>query len=59
MLYEYRVYVTETIVRPLYIVADSADEARRIAADYYNQSEISEVKYEIDPVPLPYINEEE
>jgi len=48
-MYRYKVYVTETTTRPVWIVADTPIEAERIAEENYGENEISELKFEVDP----------
>jgi len=47
---EYKVYITETVVRPVWIAAETPAEAERIAEENYNNSDVTEVTFEADPV---------
>ena len=46
---EYKVYITETVVRPVWVRADSPAEAERIAEESYNNNDVTEVTFEADP----------
>ena len=46
---EYKVYITETITRPIWIAAESPAEAERIAEENYNKTDVVEVAFEADP----------
>ena len=50
MLKEYKVYITEKTIRPVRVIAETPAEAERIAEENYNQSDVSEVEFEADPV---------
>jgi hypothetical protein len=47
---EYKVYVTETLVRPVWVTAETPAEAERIAEENYDASEVTEVSFEADPM---------
>lgn len=46
---EYKVYITETVVRPVWVIADTPAEAERIAEESYNKNDVTEVAFEADP----------
>ena len=46
----YKVYIPETVVRPVWIAAETPAEAERIAEENYNNSDVTEVTFEADPV---------
>ena len=47
---EYKVYISETVVRPVWVIADSPADAERIAEENYNNNDVTEVTFEADPV---------
>ena len=49
-MYRYKVYVTETITRPIWITADTPVEAERIAEESYEENEVMAVSFEADPM---------
>ena len=48
-MHEFKVYVTETVTRPVWITADTPAEAERIAEENYNDNEVMSVIFEADP----------
>ncbi len=46
---EYKVYITETITRPVWIPAENPLEAERIAEENYNEAGVVNVQFEVDP----------
>jgi hypothetical protein len=51
MLKEYTVYITETVVRPVKVVAETPAEAEQIAEEQYNSADVSDVSFDVDPLP--------
>lgn len=49
MRQEYKVYITETVIRPVWVEAHDPLEARRIAEENYNEQGVAEVTFEVDP----------
>ena len=49
MLREFKVYITEKTVRPVWVLAENPAEAERIAEEDYTQSDVSDVEFEADP----------
>jgi hypothetical protein len=49
MKHEYKVFITETIIRPVWVEADSPDEAECIAEENYNEQYVVGVRFEADP----------
>jgi hypothetical protein len=47
---KFKVYITETVVRPVWVAAETPAEAERIAEENYNNSDVSAVTFEADPV---------
>jgi len=59
MLKEYKVYVTEKTVRPVWVVAETPAEAEQIAEENYSQSDVADVEFEADPAyRQSYLQEE-
>lgn len=56
---EFKVYVTETITRPVWVTAESPVEAQQIAEENYNNSEVVDVSFEVDPLSRRYLWENE
>jgi len=50
MLKEYTVYITETVVRPVRVLAENPADAERIAEETYNSGSVSDVSFEADPM---------
>jgi hypothetical protein len=50
MLREYTVYITETTVRPVRVIAETPADAERMAEDNYNSGNLADVKFEADPM---------
>ena len=57
MQYEYKVYITETVTRPVWVQAESPLEAQRIAEENYNEQDVVEVTFEVDPNSRRYLFE--
>jgi hypothetical protein len=49
MQHEYKVYITETVTRPVWVQADDPLDAQRIAEENYNEQDVVEVTFEVDP----------
>ena len=47
---EYKVYITETVTRAVWIAADTPAEAQRIAEENYHEAEVTELAFEADPM---------
>ena len=45
---EYKVYITETVVRPVWVAAETPAEAKRIAEENHNGSDVANVTFEAD-----------
>ena len=45
---EYKVYITETVVRPVWIAAETPAEAERIAEENHSSSDVADVTFEAD-----------
>ena len=45
---EYKVYITETVVRPVWVAAETPSEAERIAEENHNNSDVANVIFEAD-----------
>jgi hypothetical protein len=52
---EFKVYITETVVRPVWVAAETPAEAERIAEENYLNSDVSEVTFEADPTTRRHI----
>ena len=48
-MHEYKVYIIETVTRPIWVAADSPAEAERVAEENYEGADVSEVVFEADP----------
>ena len=46
---EYKVSITETVVRHIWVLADDPQEAIDIAEDSYSQDETIDVSFDVDP----------
>jgi hypothetical protein len=46
---EYKVTITETVVRPVWVAADDPLDALRIAEENYINADVLTVSYEVDP----------
>jgi hypothetical protein len=55
MQHEFLVTITETVVRPVWVTADDPLEAQRIAEENYNQVNVSDVSFEVDPTSRRYL----
>ena len=49
MAREYKVNITETVVRHIWAMADDPQEAMDIAERIYSQNEVMDVSFDIDP----------
>ena len=49
MAREYKVYITETVLRHLWVVANDPQDAADIAEKTYFQDEVIDVSFEVDP----------
>ena len=49
MLSEYRVEITETITRAVWVTADDPMDAQRVAEENYREGEVTNVSFEADP----------
>ena len=49
-MYKFKVYVTETITRPVWVLADTPAEAERVVEESYDESETTNVEFEADPM---------
>jgi len=49
MQHEFKVYVTETVTRPVWVMAETPAEAERVAEENYDYLEITNVEFEADP----------
>ena len=58
-MYKYKVNVTETLTRSVWVTADSPGEAERIAEENYDEQEVSKVEFEADPLSKQLIEEGE
>ena len=47
---EYKIYVTETVVRPVWVAAETPAEAERIAEENHNGADVTEVTFEADSI---------
>ena len=47
---EYKVYITETVVRSVCVSADTPAEAERIAEENYNNNDVTAVIFEAEPM---------
>jgi len=45
---EYKVYITETVVRPVWVAAETPAEAERIAEENHISSDVADVTFEAD-----------
>lgn len=49
-MHEFKVFITETVTRPVWIAADNPAQAERIAEENYNETEVTAVSFEADPM---------
>ena len=56
---EFKVYITETITRPVWITAETPADAQRIAEESYNELDVTDVSFEVDPTSRHYLWESE
>ena len=47
---EYKVYITETVVRSVLVSADTPAEAERISEENYNNNDVTAVVFEAEPM---------
>ena len=50
MLQEFKVYITETVTRAVVVQAESPLDAQRIAEENYNEQDVIDVSFEVDPI---------
>jgi hypothetical protein len=55
MIKEYKVYITETVTRPVWVAADDPMSAQRIAEENYTEQDVVNVKFEVDPSTRRYL----
>ena len=56
MLSEFKVSITETVTRDVWVRAENPADAIRVAEENYNHSEVAGVEFDVDPLsrrPLP------
>ena len=46
---EYKVNITETVVRQMWVLADDPQEALEIAEGAFSSEEITDISYDVDP----------
>ena len=46
---EFKVYITETVTRPVWVAAETPAQAQRIAEENYNELDVVDVSFEVDP----------
>lgn len=56
MRQEYKVYITETVTHPVWVMADSPAEAERVAEENYKSADVVEVAFEADPMSRRWID---
>lgn len=56
---EFLVYVTEKITRPVWVTAETPLEAQQVAEENYNNSDVENVSFEVDPSSRRYLWEKE
>ena len=49
MQQEYKVYITETVIRTVWVAAETPADAQRTAEENYNEQDITNVGFEVDP----------
>ena len=49
MQQEYKVYITETVTRPVWVAAETPADAQRIAEENHNDQDVVDVRFEVDP----------
>jgi hypothetical protein len=59
MRQEYKVTITETVTRPVWVEADDPLDAQRIAEENYNEQDVADVTFEVDPTSRRTLWEEE
>ena len=55
---EYKVLITETITRPIWVTAESPLDAQRIAEEDYTErgaAEVVDVSFEVDPTSRRFL----
>lgn len=52
---EYKVYITETITRPVWVQAKDPLDAQRIAEENYDEPDVVDVSFEVDPTSRRYL----
>ena len=59
MQHEFKVCITETVTRPIWVVADTPADAQRIAEESYNEQDVVDVSFEVAPSSRRYLWEKE
>jgi len=54
---EFKVHITETITRPVWVMAETPVEAQELAEESYNSSDVIDVTFEVDPLSRRYLCE--
>ncbi len=49
MRQEYKVLITETVTRPVWVEADDPLDAQRVAEENYHRQDVTDVSFEVDP----------
>jgi hypothetical protein len=57
MRYEFKVTITETVARPIRVIAEDPLDARRIAEEDYSEQDVEDVSFEVDPASRRYLFE--
>ena len=57
MQHEFKVDITETVTRSVWVTADDPTDARRIAEENYTSSDVTDVEFEVDPLSRRYSGE--
>lgn len=52
---EFKVYITETVTRPIRVIAEDPLDAQRIAEESYNGQDVVDVSFEVDPASRRYL----
>jgi hypothetical protein len=55
MQQEYKVYITETVTRPVWVVAETPTQAQQIAEENYNEQDVVDVSFEVDPASRRFL----
>jgi hypothetical protein len=55
MQQEFKVYITETVTRPVWVEAETPAEAQLIAEENYNEQDVVDVSFEVDPTSRRYL----